>query len=470
MHERHASISTYFIMGATTALFLCAGGCSSARQPAVRAPVRPATSAPAVAAEPAPAPAPRETEQPFDPFLLAVTAEAEQMFEPEPPIFADEPTGAEARPQTPAPMARRTRPNAAASADRDERLFIDAAVSLYGETTPTSDGPVEPPAVTSVLDGLESLQQISFSVEGADFDPCISHDGEYMVYASTQHRPTADIYMKRLDGRSVTQLTADPAHDVMPAISPDGTRIAFCSNRAGSWDLFVMSSEGGQAVQLTTSGAHELHPSWSPDGAKLVFCRLGERSGRWEMWVMDVDQPVVSEFIGYGLFPEWCPVAATGRSGRDQILFQRSLERGDRRFSVWTVDYSEGDVSSPTELAASQIAAVINPSWSPDGTRIVFSTVPDPDRAGRGLGARPLASDVWMMDTDGGGRVNLTKGRYVNLMPVWGPQGRIYFVSDREGADNIWSIGTDKAIQAATGKPAPTRTGMATVPESIPTP
>lgn len=458
MHERQASIR--FCLAAATVLLLCAGGCSSAQEASARTPVRRVVIQPATATGPAAKATSKPVIDDLDPFLLAVTAEAEQLAEPSPPIFTDavEPNR---------PLARRPaqRPESA-----DGRLFIDSAVLLYGETASTSGPGVQPPAVTSVLDGLESLQQVSFSVEGADFDPCIARNGQVMVYASTQHRRTADIYMKRLDGRSVTQLTADPAHDVMPAISPDGSRIAFCSNRAGSWDVFMMSSEGGQAVQLTMTSAHELHPSWSPDGTKLVFSRLGERSGRWEMWVMDVDQPVVSEFIGYGLFPEWCPVAGTGLNGRDKILFQRSLERGDRRFSVWTIDYREGDVSSPTELAASQIAAVINPSWSPDGKRIAFATVSDPDRTGWGTGARPAAADVWMMDVDGGARVNLTKGRFVNLMPVWGPQGRVYFVSDREGADNIWSIGTDKAIQAATGRPPASRTDIATVPDTAPTP
>ncbi len=343
------------------------------------------------------------------------------------------------------------------------RRYIDAATVLYGEAPGTARATGRDDDAL-VLDGLESLQQTTFATEGADFDPCISRDGSTIVFASTQHRATSDIYVKPVKGTTLTQLTADPAHDLMPAISPDGSRIAFTSNRLGSWDIFVMSAEGGQAAQLTTTSAHELHPSWSPDGSQLVFSRLGEVSGRWEMWVMDIDQPVVTEFIGYGLFPEWCPVAGTGAHGRDQILFQRSRERSDRRFSVWTIEYKRDDASSPTEVVASQHAAIINPSWSFDGLRVAFATVPNPESSGMHPDARPVSSDLWMIDADGSNRVNLTKGRYVNLMPTWSPSGRVFFVSDREGVDNIWSIRTNKAIIAATGRAPAVNTEFAEVP------
>jgi hypothetical protein len=149
-----------------------------------------------------------------------------------------------------------------------------------------------------------NVARVTFAEEGADFDPCVSPDGSRLVFASTQHRATADIYIKRTDSRVVTQLTNDPAEDAMPKVSPDGERIAFASNRAGSWDIYVMPIGGGKAVQISSDLADEIHPSWSPDGSQLVFGRLGEATGRWEMWIVSLQNPSVAHFIGFGLFPE----------------------------------------------------------------------------------------------------------------------------------------------------------------------
>lgn len=320
-----------------------------------------------------------------------------------------------------------------------------------GDGLPSTFAPAGTRNDGMALDVMESLAQVTFAKQGSDFDPSLSRDGKTLVFASTQHRPTSDIYIKSVNGRTVTQLTADPAQDVMPTLSPDGERVAFASNRSGSWDVYVMSVTGGQSVQVTSDPAQELHPSWSPDGTKLVYSRLGQVSGRWEMWVVDIDQPMASEFIGYGLFPSWCPATGTGQDGRDKIVFQRSRERGDRAFSVWTVDYQQGDASSPTEIASNPSAACINPTWSPDGQWIVYASVPFAGVQGIGVQARPSLADLWMCGVDGSGRVNLTTGRSVNLTPTWGADSRIYFVSDRGGIENVWSIGTEKAMLAATG-------------------
>jgi len=330
--------------------------------------------------------------------------------------------------------------------------------------------PIDPRA-SGYGDHVEGLTHVTLATEGADFDPCLSRDGTFMVFASTQHRPTSDIYMKSVNGRTITQLTSDPAHDLMPSVSPDGQRIAFASNRAGNWDIYVMAATGGQAVQLTADPSQEVHPSWSPDGKRLVFSRFGEMSSRWEMWVMDVNASSSPEFLGYGLFAKWCPKPGTGTGGRDKILFQRSRERGDRAFGLWTIDYKPGDASSPTEVASTSVAALINADWSPDGERIVYAAVENPGIADAAT-SRPAVADLWMANIDGSGRVNLTSGKFMNLMPTWSKDGRIYFVSNRSGMTNIWSMGTDKAIYAASGSgstPAPApQSEMATVPDEAP--
>lgn len=290
------------------------------------------------------------------------------------------------------------------------------------------------------FDSTENIRQVSFGTEGEDYDPRISRDGDFIYFASTRHRPTADIYVKSVHGTSITQLTSDPGHDVMPAISPDGKRIAFASNRNGSWDIYVMNAEGGQAVQVTSDTSDELHPTWSPEGNQIAYSRLGETSDRWEIWVTDLSKPNSYKFLTFGLFPEWHPTDS-------KILFQRSRDRGDRLFSVWTIDYTRGEAVNPTELISSPVAAVINPSWSPDGAYVAVSTIFNPGETP--TGTRPEFADIWILRADGSTRTNLTNGWFVNLMPTWGPGNQVYFVSDRNGYHNIWEIGSEQAQMAA---------------------
>jgi TolB protein len=319
----------------------------------------------------------------------------------------------------------------------------NTAINLYGDVMASAMN--ETPASS----GGGNFMQVSFSQEGADFDPDISRDGRQIVFASTQHRNTADIYIKNVESRVVTQLTNDPANDVMPRISPDGTRVAFASNRSGNWDIYVMPITGGRAIQITSSAADDLHPSWSPDGSQIVFCRMGEVSGQWELWITDVGNSGVAKFIGYGLFPEWCPAAGSGAGGADRIAFQKSRERGDRAFGIWTIDYKDGQAGNTTEVASSPIAACINPAWSPDGRWLAFATVPSPSQWAHSATSRPPSADLWMADLNGNTRISLTSGVAVNLMPAWGPDNRLFFVSDRGGNDNIWTMDTTKVIALA---------------------
>lgn len=313
----------------------------------------------------------------------------------------------------------------------------------------------------------ENVRQVTFTNFGADFDPMISRDGTRVIYSSTQHRETADIYIKDVNSRIVTRLTSDPAQDVMPAISPDGQFIAFASNRSGTWDLYMMPTTGGTPVQLTNDTTHDLHPSWSPDGSKVVFSRLGQNSGRWELWVMDMHNAGGLQFIGYGLFPTWSPVSGSGLGGTDQIVFQRSRERGDRAFSIWTIDYSErpGNAMREAEIINSPTHALINPSWSPDGEFILYAAVPNSESWQAGPTGTPEQTDLWMIGNDGRGRVKLVGGTSVNLMPVWGANQEIFFVSNRSGVENLWAISVADAVTTANAqRPGARQTDFATAP------
>lgn len=297
----------------------------------------------------------------------------------------------------------------------------------------------------SPLDSTGQLRRISLTEEGADFDVTIDKAGEHLVYSSTRHRETSDIYRQRIDGSAITQLTDDASNDVMPALSPDGKTIAFSSDRSGNWDIYLMDADGGPAVQLTNDRTHQIHPSFSPDGKHLVYSSLSDRTGQWQLVVIDVANPTTKRYIGHGLFPQWSPKDNT-------ILYQRARERGTRWFSVWTVELDDrGEAGSPTEVVWSSEFACITPSWSPDGKAVVFCTVMNPDADTQG--DRPAQSDVWIAKADGSGRTKMTRGRFANLQPVWSGDNAIYFVSNRaaNGVENIWALDPDDAVKIAFG-------------------
>lgn len=311
-----------------------------------------------------------------------------------------------------------------------------------------------------------NVRKITDAYAGSDFDPIVTPDGRSLIYASTQHRPTADLYTKSINGAVVTRLTDDPAQDVMPSISPDGSTIAFATDRNGSWDIFLMPAEGGNKIQITNESAHDLHPTWSPDGTKLAFCRLGQQTGRWEIWVTDVASDHGAQFIGFGLFPEWSPVAASGIDGADKILFQRSRERGDRAFSVWTIDYqpNPGTAGRETEIASGADQALINPTWSPDGQFVCFAAVPYSQSWTNSTTARPDMSTIWMVSVNGTNKVKLTDGTSVDLMPAWGRNNQIFFVSNMDGQDHLWSMELSPAVRAASLRNPEFESTFATAP------
>ena len=109
------------------------------------------------------------------------------------------------------------------------------------------------------------------------------------------------------DGRHLVQLTDGRVHDGQPAWSPDGSRIAFTSDRAdGNVDVWVMDADGGRPRRLTTSPGIDLGPAWSPDGRRIAF--TSDRDGDLEVYVMSASgegQVDISDNASADLTPTW---------------------------------------------------------------------------------------------------------------------------------------------------------------------
>ncbi|MBI4583117.1 MAG: PD40 domain-containing protein [Planctomycetes bacterium] len=267
---------------------------------------------------------------------------------------------------------------------------------------------------------------------GEDAGLDISPDGAAVVFASTSNSNQPKIYLKDENSPLVRAVTTGESRDLQPKFSPDGKSIAFASDREGNFDIWMVRvAQPNSLEQITSSPEDELHPTFSPDGRQIAFCRRSGKQG-WNLWVEQRDRQSQIE-LGPGLFPEWSP---TG----EWIAFQRASERGERWFAVWIIRPDGSDVR---QVVAFDHWGAIQPTWSLDGSQLAFTTtarLPDlpagTDLAGRGV----KGDDLWIIELRQGRTFQLTHHEGANWKPVWGLNGRLYFVSDRYGSPNILSL------------------------------
>ena len=239
----------------------------------------------------------------------------------------------------------------------------------------------------------------------------------------------------------MTVLTDGSSDDAQPTFSPDGKRIAFCSNRSGNWHLYAMDLDGRSLSQLTDGAGDDLHPSFSPDGSRLVYCSKIGAEGIWELCTIDLRNGQKTRLVA-GLFPVWSPDKSV-----DRIAFQKTHSRSSKWFSIWTLDVVEGKASRITEVTLSDNAALVTPCWSADGRALAFAAIIESETpAAAGVKQAPR-QDIWIINADGKERRRVTDGSATNVSPCWAGDGRLYFISDRSGHDCVWSIDGDSNAQ-----------------------
>lgn len=241
-----------------------------------------------------------------------------------------------------------------------------------------------------------------------DFAFSISPDGRIAFHRVSGVGPatsSADVFTMAFDGSDVRGLTDDPAIDGFPVYSPDGTKIAFASERLGKQELFVMNADGTDQVRLLhiADDLDETHPTWSPDGRQIAFIRSivppGTAGG---LWVMGSDGSDPHLLLGAPLvaFPTWSPDGT-------RIAFQREV--GDEpRLGVFEIATGRVVDLGPGWL----------PRWSPDSSRLAFSMP---------------GGGIYILDVDEpAGRVLVHP---TGEAPIWSPDGESIVFTDQSDAD-----------------------------------
>jgi len=137
---------------------------------------------------------------------------------------------------------------------------------------------------TISLDG--SGQRVLTNLQGMQYNPAFSPDGETIAYVSGKGFGTHEVWVMDRDGKNQKRITENAdGYDILPDWSPDGKRIAFASDRAGNLDIWVVDSDGGNQKRLTDYEGLDTYPAWSSDGSRIYF--VSNRSGELQVWTVD---------------------------------------------------------------------------------------------------------------------------------------------------------------------------------------
>jgi Tol biopolymer transport system component/PKD repeat protein len=194
-------------------------------------------------------------------------------------------------------------------------------------------------------------------------------------------------------------------------------KIAFTSNRYGSFHIFVMNADGSNVIQLTNGATNDFGPIWSPDGKRIAF---GGCMASCEVFVMNADGSGLTQLTNEGAFPgAWSPDGTRIAFGSDA--------GGDGEVFIMNTDGS-----GVTQVTDNDVFFDYPDAWSPDGARIAF------------VSNRDGNPELYSINVDGSGVARLTDTPAEETRPAWSPVGaRIAFTSDHDGDYDLFVMNAD---------------------------
>jgi dipeptidyl aminopeptidase/acylaminoacyl peptidase len=256
----------------------------------------------------------------------------------------------------------------------------------------------------------------------------VSPDGRWTAYEANKGAQWATYLRDRRTGRERLLLQSDEAV-LNPEFGPDGTEIAVQSDFEGdeNYNLYAVPTDRGPVRKLTDGSTDSSFPRWSPDGTKIAFLSNRNRD-RDNVFLVDVatrdvrqlthEEDIVGEIAWH---PDGRRIAYTVGIGRDDRI--RIVDLRGRAETLVTFPDSEshlaGDVGRPEP-------------FSPEGRELVFES------------NRHDHLDLGVIDLDTRAVRWLVESSHDKTMPLWSPDGRrIAFLENREGKVRLMSIGRD---------------------------
>jgi Tol biopolymer transport system component/C-terminal processing protease CtpA/Prc len=219
-----------------------------------------------------------------------------------------------------------------------------------------------------------------------------------------------------------------------PTLCPTRPEIAFVSGG----DIWVVSAKGGEAHLLVSNPAEESHPLYSPDGNRLAF--VSTRSGGGDIYILTLASGALQRLTFDDSLDQ---LDSWSRDGK-WIYFSNSSHDVGRKNDIYRIS-SEG--GTPMPVSADRFTNEYQGAPSPDGASFAFAARGNGDQQWWRNGHSHLdESEIWLRkqgvkEGQPGAYEKLVDLNGRNNWPMWMPDGKqLYFMSDRGGKENIWSL------------------------------